>query len=163
MQNIVFFAAGWSNIHCVDNVAPAQGFCRHYRSRSANIRLDVCDQGGVGGKFTMFQGPLLFGLINDAEVIDTAIGLRRLTGTHVVGNPDGRQEADDGHDDHDLHQREARLWMASDIFHNFALSLVTVEQSSRRVYIIAFLFAGLPAATVNSLISMQYANIDDIK
>jgi hypothetical protein len=42
-------------------------------------------------------------------------------------------------------------------------SLMTVEQSSRRIYRITFLFAGLPAATVTLFLSTQYAKAYHLK
>ena len=54
-----------------------------------------------------FQGVLIHGRVDDPEVVDAGIGLGRGTGTHEVRNRDRRQEADDGHNDHDLDQREA--------------------------------------------------------
>ena len=51
---------------------------------------------------SVLQGPLLFGRVNHAKIVDASIGLRRSAGFHQVRNGDGRQQPDNRHDDHDL-------------------------------------------------------------
>jgi len=102
----------------VDHVGTgAERADRHHRAGSAHIHHYV--RGGRRGRHQLagFQAPLLLGGINDAEVVDTGIRLRGLTGAHEVGNRDRRQKADDGHDDHDFHQREAEFTMVFERFH----------------------------------------------
>ena len=82
------------------------------------IQLDVRRQvvreaDGVAGDFLVFQRPLVGRRVNLAEVVDASIGLRGGACFHEVRNRDGREEADDGHDDHDFNQREAGL---ADVF-----------------------------------------------
>ena len=96
-----------------------------------------------------FQGPLLSGRINLAEVVDAGIGLGSGAGFDEVGNRDGRQEANDGHDDHDLNQRKAALAVVFHCLHfcYFLSFKVWCEHCSQRVIMITFLFTGLLAAT----------------
>ena len=88
-------------------------------SATPQIWLDISDLRYICGILIVFQSVLLDGGINLAEVVDAAIALRSGAGMDEVGNRDGRQEADDGHDDHDLNQREAAFWMISNFFHVF--------------------------------------------
>jgi len=97
---------------CADSAYRVGAICRTSGNRVVLVQLDVRRQ--VAGKsrsggtraFAGFQCPLTCGRINLAEVVDAGIGLRGGAGFHEVGNRDGRQEADDGHDDHDFHQCE---------------------------------------------------------
>ena len=68
-----------------------------------------------------FQGPLLLGTVDLAQVVDAGVLLRGRAGAHEVGDGDGGQQADDGHHDHDFHQREARLFDGIE-FHSFEFS-----------------------------------------
>ena len=56
-----------------------------------------------------FQRPLLLRTINLAEVVDTSVRAGGFARFHEVRDRDRREEADDGHNDHDFNQREARL------------------------------------------------------
>ena len=96
---------------------------RAVRSRAAGatteVGLDVsCPGRGRGGLF-LFQGPFLLGTINLAQVVDAGVGLGRGTGMNEVGNRDGGQQTDDGHDDHDFDQGETRFASGGD-FHTIA-------------------------------------------
>jgi len=79
-----------------------------------------------------FQGPLLLGRINLAQIVDARIGLRGLTGLHKVRNRNRRQQADDGHDNHDFHQGETRVTDVFGLFHFVLLSLSAAELRIRR-------------------------------
>jgi len=83
---------------------------------TAEVRLDVGGGNRCSTGFALFKSVLLFGTVDLTEVVDAGIGLRILARFDEVGDRDCRQEADDGHDDHDFHQREARL-IRSDNFH----------------------------------------------
>src|ERR1019366_1095882 len=92
------------------------------------IQLDVGRQVariGDGGAvdFVLFQRELVGRRVNLAEVVDARVGLRTGAGFYEVWNRDGRQEADDGHDDHDFHQREAGTTEHLGCFH-FVFSFV---------------------------------------
>ncbi len=56
-----------------------------------------------------FERPGLNRTVDLTQVVDTGVHLRGRTGFHEVGNGNGRQQANDGHDDHDLDQGEAAL------------------------------------------------------
>lgn len=75
---------------------------------------------GVRHRFFHFERPLFFCPLNLTEVVDAGILLRGGTGFHKVGNRDRREQADDGHYDHDFHQREAGF-MGGSYLHTFVL------------------------------------------
>ena len=66
---------------------------------------------GVGGVDVepALQGVLLHGGIQLPKVIDASIRLGRAAGFHEMGNRNRREHANNDNDDHDFHQREARL------------------------------------------------------
>ena len=70
---------------------------------------DVGEDSGIAGVLLVFQRPLLDGTVNLAQVVDARVHLGLRAGAHEVGNRDRREEADDGHDDHDFNEGEARL------------------------------------------------------
>src|SRR5262249_22821475 len=81
-----------------------------------DVRLEDAQRiGGRGGQFVL-QRILLHRAVILAEVIDASVGLGGGARLHEVGNRNGRQEANDGHHDHDFHQGEARLARGS-VFH----------------------------------------------
>ena len=113
---------------------------RRARGQTARrVQLDVGRQingqrDAVTGLFALFQRELVGRRVNLAEVVDASIGLRGGTRFHEVRNRNGRQEADDGHDDHDFNQREARFTGIFDLFHLFCFLFVhAAERRIRRV------------------------------
>jgi len=70
----------------VDIITAANGFGRHLGAGSPEIGREV----GAGRRgrslLTVFQSPLLLGLVNDAEVINARIGLGGLPRADEVGN-----------------------------------------------------------------------------
>ena len=75
---------------------------------------------------------MLLGAVNLAEVVDAGVLLGGVAGPNEVRDGDGRQEANDGHHDHDFYEREARFIAGVD-FHNYTF-LFGVNTRSRRVY-----------------------------
>ena len=109
---------------------------RHNRAGTAEVGNDVAGRRSNTSYLARFQSPLLFRRVNDAEIIDTGIGLRGLTGSYEVRNRDCRQQADDGHNDHDFHQRKAGFQFFIDCFHFLTFWFcLAVERNSRRVII----------------------------
>jgi hypothetical protein len=51
----------------------------------------------------------LLGAINVPQIADARVLLRRSSCLDEVGDRDGSQQSNDGHNDHDLHQRKTRL------------------------------------------------------
>ena len=87
---------------------------RARRNAASGVELDVGSQvGGIvdgrTGDLALFQGPLVGRRVNLAEVVDASVGLRGGTSLHEVRNRDRREEADDGHNDHDFNQRKTRI------------------------------------------------------
>jgi len=87
----------------------AAGRARRQTARGSqfDIRSNVRSGNRRARDLAGFQSPLIHCGINLAEVVDASIRLGGCPRFHKVRNGDGRQEADDGHDDHDFHQGEA--------------------------------------------------------
>ena len=66
---------------------------------------------GIGGGAIkpVLRGVLLHGGIQLPKVIDASIRLGPGSDFQEIGNRNRRQQANNGHDNHDFHQREARL------------------------------------------------------
>ena len=69
-------------------------------------RRDLSLRGRNASGLIGFQRPLLLRTVNLAKVVDTGIGLGRLTSANEVRNRDRSEEADDGHNDHDFNEGE---------------------------------------------------------
>ena len=82
---------------------------------TAHIRLEVGSGGSIAGGLLVFQSPLLLGSVNLAEVVDASVLLSLGAGANEVRDGDRSQETDDGDDDHDFDQGEARF--ACVVFH----------------------------------------------
>src|ERR1019366_8860175 len=117
------------------------------------IQLDVGAQVGrigdrVVGLQVLFQRELVGRRVNLAEVVDAGVGLGGGAPLQEVRNRDGRQQADDGHDDHDFDEGEARFTEDLGLFHYICFLCLrggTVRQAG--LFIITTLFALLPVAT----------------
>ena len=77
----------------------------------------------VAGRFALFQGELLGCSVNLPQVVDASSGLRGGAGFYEAGNRDCRQEADNGHDNHNFHQREGCLEEDLRGFHTLLFSV----------------------------------------
>lgn len=98
--------AGAFFLHRVDRVGPAR--------RTIRLVFDVGslpEQVGIGGDggrgLLVFDCPLQLGAINVPAVDGTGPLLGFVDGVAEVGNGDGRQDADDGHYDHDFNEGES--------------------------------------------------------
>src|SRR6266540_4837504 len=83
---------------------------------------DVGGGGKIAGALLQFERPLILRAFNDAEVVDDRVQLGCFTSFHEVGNRDRRQQTNDGHNDHDFHEREAGLTVCLDLHSCFCLS-----------------------------------------
>jgi len=97
----------------------------------AEIRLEVRAGGGGSGRLMLFQGPLLFGCIDQTQVVNASIHLRRGARAHEVRNGDGCQQTDNRDNDHNFHQRETCLAIDF-IFHTLTF-FTRCERCKRRV------------------------------
>ena len=93
------------------------------RDQVAGVQLDVRGQVRAHGDrgtrgLAFFQRELVGRRVKLAEVVDASVGLRGGTRFHEVRDRNRREEADDGHNDHDFDEREAR---AADVFIGFHL------------------------------------------
>ena len=75
---------------------------------AAHVGLDVENLGGGVRAGLAFERPGLFGAVNLTEIVDARVLLGLQTGANEVGDGDGREQPDDGDDDHDFDEREAR-------------------------------------------------------
>ncbi len=95
-----------------------------WASRSG-VTLDVTIDFRIGNSVTgvllVFDRPLVLRAIDLAEVVDAGVLLSSGTSFHEVRDRDRCEEADDGHDDHDFHEREALLTIVLDL-HTIYLS-----------------------------------------
>jgi len=102
------------------------GICtvrRAGRDLVAGVQLDIGREVGAERDrrtrgLALFQRELVGRRVNLAEVVDASVGLRGGTRFHEVRDRNRREEADDGHNDHDFDEREAR---AADVFIGFHL------------------------------------------
>ena len=85
---------------------------------AANVKGDVCRSRGIAALFALFQCPLHFGGVNEAEVVEAGVALGSLPGLYKIGKGNRRQQADDGHNNHDFYEREARLAVFLNQFHD---------------------------------------------
>ena len=103
---------------------------RTRRNALVRVQLDIGRQvggqhDGRTGRFALFQRELVGCRVNLAQVVDAGVGLRGGTGLHEVGNRNRRQQADDGHDDHDFNEGETRFTDVFGLFHFVLLSVFT--------------------------------------
>ena len=114
-------AGGWVAYHCSRGIGAISRTGREIAvGIQFEIRLQNAQRVRIGGGFIVFQGPGLGCAIDLAEITDAGICLRALTGFYEIRYRDCSQKADDGHDDHDFHEREPTLVRCSD-FHTVLL------------------------------------------
>ncbi len=112
-----------------NNRAGVAAVSRATGDAAGSIQLDIGRQvrvhrdAGAGG-LALFQSELVGRRINLAEVVDTGIGLRGGARFHEVRDRDRGEEADDGHNDHDFDEREARFTDVLGRFHLLFISVV---------------------------------------
>lgn len=75
---------------------------------ATEVRLDVRQYRDGILRSAVFQGPGLLGAVNLAQVVDAGALLRLEPGADEIGDRDRREQADNGHHNHDLHQCEPR-------------------------------------------------------
>ena len=109
--------------------AGREGTC----AATAHIRLDLGGRWSHGSSLAVFQGVLLLGTVDLAEVIDASIVLGLGTCFHEVRNGDRSQQTDDGDDNHDFNEGKTRFTCG--VFHTFTDLVVTTrcERSIGRV------------------------------
>jgi hypothetical protein len=100
-------AHGVTGGEALDGIGRTTG--RGAQLAASQIGLDVRQLGRGAGDGLEVEGPFLFGAIDLTEVVDAGIGLAARASAHPVGHRNGRQEANDGNNDHDLHKSEARF------------------------------------------------------
>src|SRR5436189_383084 len=107
---------------------------------TAKIRHHFGVRRGIRRLLAVFQRPLLRITVKPTTRVETSTGPRRLTSTNEIRDRNRRQQADDRHDDHDFHEREARL--TGGHFHTYFILPFSwrCELSYRRVTYLLILF-----------------------
>jgi len=105
--------AGRCGLQIVQAIAGGKSILRVSRAggggaggATAEIRLDVADGGDGVLVGAVFERPGLFRAVDLAKIINARALLRLEARADKIRDGDGGQEADDGHDNHDLNQRE---------------------------------------------------------
>src|SRR5262249_47491494 len=92
----------------------------------ADIR-GVTEQVHISGRVTivllLFHRPGRFGAFNLLEIGNASVFLTAGAGFYEVGDRNGGEQADDGHYDHDFHQRKAGFAKDVDLHYSFYLSV----------------------------------------
>ena len=99
--------AGRIRADIINGVGATSGAIRH--GIAFDVGCNISRETRVSVVFLFFQRPLFLRAINLAEVVDAGVRLCSRTSFHEVRNSDRRQQADDGHNDHDFYERETRL------------------------------------------------------
>ena len=115
----------------------AEGWTRGYTA--SGVQLDVRRQvvrkvNRSPSELMRLQSKLIGRRVNLAEVIDASVGLRGGARFYEVRNGNGREQADDGHHDHDFHEREACFPHLFSLFHCICITfffIFVVEQSAQ--------------------------------
>jgi len=104
---------GRQGIEVIDGVAGGEGVAGIRRATGqgaatavAQIGLNVGSLGDGGGRGTVLRGPDLLGAVNLAQVGDAGGLLGLQAGADEIRNGDGGQQADDGDNDHNFHERK---------------------------------------------------------
>ena len=83
------------------------GSARRTCHRILHVAADVTIGDRSSGILSCLHGPLLNGSIYFRKIVNAGIHLGGRARSDEVWNGDGRQQSNDGNDDHDLHQCEA--------------------------------------------------------
>ena len=99
-----------------------------------DVGRDISRRRLVASRLLGFQGILVNGRVQLTHVVDAGIRLRGGTRFHEVRNRNRRQQADDGHNDHDFDEREARLTEVFGLFHVFTFFVCGVNNTTGGLY-----------------------------
>lgn len=110
MIRSVLLASG-IGVNGIDRVAGAERFGRikravHLRRAALEIVIKVRGKRRDGIRLIVFQRILVFGRLDQPEIIDTSVGPRLRPSLHEVRNGNRRQKTDNRHHDHDFHKGE---------------------------------------------------------
>ena len=90
---------------------------------ASQVRLDVGQHGNGVGRGFVFQGPGLLRTVDLAEVVYARTFLGLQAGAHEIRDGDGRQNADDGDDDHDFDEGETGPFGVGNLHKQFVFSI----------------------------------------
>src|ERR1035437_4454482 len=134
------FEAGRRGRHSRNGVALGERLAaRRAGHRVLQIRQDVRRRNRSRIALFGVEGPLLNGAINLSQVADTGVHLRRGAGLYKVGDRDRSQKANNGHYDHDFHQRKAP-WTGCSFLHNVVFLFLRRERSDQRLLLVQCMF-----------------------
>ena len=81
------------------------------------VGLQVREDGVHAGGLGIIEGVLVHGLVDLAQIIKNASGLRTFARPEPAGDGDGGEEGDDGDDDHHFHESEAAALFVESLEH----------------------------------------------
>ena len=124
-------------ITCREGLETIGRTSRHQSLRAAtHIRLNIGRGRGAGGGGMMFQSPLLFCSVYDAEIINTDFGLGCGPGSEQVRNRQRGQQSDDAHDYHNFDKRKRPPSIIHGLHVIFFTFQCGCERCKRRIYLI---------------------------
>jgi hypothetical protein len=82
--------ASWRRAEGIDVIRSAHWLGRHTGASSSEIGNNISALRRSGRHLTVFQSPLLLGLVNYPEIVDARIRLGGLPGTNKIGNSNRR-------------------------------------------------------------------------
>src|SRR5262249_42873354 len=116
---------------------------------TTQVLLDRSVGRSRAGRLVVFQAPLLFRTVNLAKIVDASVLLRRGARPNEVRDRDRSEEADDRHNDHDFHERKARLTGGLNLHTNLFAFLFLRSEHGIRWFIfllLSFTYCLLPSA-----------------
>lgn len=133
---------------------------RTTRNRTLAVKLKVVRDGTnsadrVTIRLAVLQGPGCDRPVELTKIGDATVGLRRRASFNKVGNRNRCKQPNNGHNDHDFHQCEARSIASPGCFHGFSSRGVNKQQAG---YIIITTIHSLPVTT-----ACNYFNMADVK
>lgn len=98
-------AARWVGVHRVDSVAAVGGAIGELTL--VDIHLQVIGGWLRGIALSVFQRPFVLGRIHLVKIADANVFLGRGARPNKIRDRNRRQQTDNGHNEHDFHEREA--------------------------------------------------------
>ena len=123
-------SAHWLVLHRVDGISAAEARTRSARrthDRILQVTADLREGDRIPWGGLAFQRPLLNGTIDLAQVVNARVLLSCGARPDEVRYRNRRQEADDGHHDHDFYQRKraVSIYFCFHVFCRYGVNTAT--------------------------------------